>query len=77
MIWNFQKNQFNVIIRFRHINSSEVWGYEDRTNSDKLDNYINFLRRRLQIVESRIVLKADPQKGYCLDMPNNDKSLIF
>lgn len=43
-----------------------VWGPDSEIESGNLDNYIHFLRRRLKMVDSRLVLKTARGIGYCL-----------
>lgn len=48
----------------------KVWGLEGGVEDGNLDNYIHFLRRRLQSVKSRVQIKTVRGTGYRLDVPN-------
>ena len=43
-----------------------VWGPDSDVEEGNLDNYIHFLRRRLQIVGSSLQIKTVRGIGYCL-----------
>lgn len=44
----------------------KVWGPDSDVEEGNLDNYIHFLRRRLQITGSRLQIKTIRGIGYCL-----------
>lgn len=44
----------------------KVWGPDSDVEDGNLDNYIHFLRRRLQITGSRLQIKTIRGIGYCL-----------
>ncbi|MCH5250264.1 MAG: response regulator transcription factor [Lachnospiraceae bacterium] len=44
----------------------KVWGPESDVEDGNLDNYIYFLRRRLQIIGSKLQIKTIRGIGYCL-----------
>lgn len=45
----------------------KVWGPDSDVEEGNLDNYIHFLRRRLQITGSRLQIKTIRGIGYCLE----------
>lgn len=47
----------------------KVWGPDSDVEEGNLDNYIHFLRRRLETVGSRLVLKTVRGVGYCMTDP--------
>lgn len=44
----------------------KVWGPDNNVEEGNLDNYIHFLRRRLQITGSKLHIKTVRGVGYCL-----------
>lgn len=50
----------------RNILLLKVWGPDSDVEDGNLDNYIHFLRRRLQIIGSRLQIKTIRGIGYCL-----------
>ena len=44
----------------------KVWGPDNNVEEGNLDNYIHFLRRRLQIIGSKLHIKTVRGVGYCL-----------
>lgn len=49
---------------------SKVWGPEAEIEDGNLDNYIYFMRRRLNTLKCRPVLKTIRGLGYCLEEPH-------
>lgn len=45
----------------------KIWGYDDDTEYNNVEVYISFLRKKLQILNSRVQIKTRRGVGYCLD----------
>ncbi len=53
---------------------TKVWGMDTDIENGNLDNYIHFLRRRLQAVGSTVTLRTLRGIGYSICLPDTDTS---
>ncbi len=51
---------------------TKVWGVDANIEDGNLDNYIHFLRRRLKIVSTQVMIKTIRGIGYRLEKRNGD-----
>ena len=47
----------------------KVWGYASSTSDNNVEAYISFLRKKLNLLESRVSIIAIKKQGYKLDAP--------
>lgn len=45
----------------------KVWGYDDDSEYNNVEVYISFLRKKLQMLHSKVIIKTRRSIGYCLD----------
>ncbi len=47
----------------------KVWGYDASPESNVVDAYMSFLRKKLSFIHSRAEIGSMRRVGYCLTMP--------
>ena len=45
----------------------KAWGYESNAEDNNVEVYISFLRRKLELVRSRVRIRTVRLVGYCLE----------
>ena len=45
----------------------KAWGYESNAEDNNVEVYISFLRRKLELVRSRVRIRTVRLAGYCLE----------
>ena len=48
----------------------KVWGYENESESNNLEAYLSFIRRKLKALESSVNIKAVRGMGYRMEKNN-------
>ena len=47
-----------------------VWGIENEIESNNLEAYLSFIRRKLRVIESKVVIKSVREIGYKIEYGN-------
>ncbi len=66
----FMRNPNQVIDKEQLFN--KVWGFDSEAESNTLEAYISFLRKKLKLLDSVITIKAVRNMGYKLEVPNEE-----
>ena len=48
----------------------KVWGYDNEIESNNLEAYLSFIRRKLKAIESKVNIKAVRGMGYRMEKSN-------
>ena len=67
LLETFLRNPFQTLSRPQLL--TKVWGPDSDVEDGNLDNYIHFLRRRLQAVGSSLKIQTVRGVGYRLQQP--------
>lgn len=49
-----------------------VWGIENEIESNNLEAYLSFIRRKLRVIESKVVIKSVREIGYKIEYGNKE-----
>ena len=49
-----------------------VWGIENEIESNNLEAYLSFIRRKLRVIESKVVIKSVRGIGYKIEYGNKE-----
>ena len=49
-----------------------VWGIENEIESNNLEAYLSFIRRKLKVIESKVVIKSVREIGYKIEYGNKE-----
>lgn len=49
-----------------------VWGVENEIESNNLEAYLSFIRRKLRVIESNVVIKSVRGMGYKIEYGNKE-----
>ena len=49
-----------------------VWGIENEIESNNLEAYLSFIRRKLRVIESKVVIKSVRGIGYKIEYGNQE-----
>lgn len=49
-----------------------VWGVENEIESNNLEAYLSFIRRKLRVIESKVVIKSVRGMGYKIEYGNKE-----
>lgn len=49
-----------------------VWGIENEVESNNLEAYLSFIRRKLRVIESKVVVKSVRGMGYKIEYGNKE-----
>lgn len=52
----------------------KIWGYDSESDMNTLEVYISFLRKKLKLLESKIIIKSIRNIGYKFEVPEAWKS---
>lgn len=75
------KKEFQLLEYFinnpNHVLSKEqiydrVWGIENEIESNNLEAYLSFIRRKLRVIESKVVIKSVREIGYKIEYGNKE-----
>lgn len=47
----------------------KIWGYDSENDMNTLEVYISFLRKKLKLLESKIIIKSIRNIGYKFEVP--------
>lgn len=47
----------------------KIWGYDSESDMNTLEVYISFLRKKLKLLESKIIIKSIRNIGYKFEVP--------
>ena len=68
LLENFMNNQNQVLDKEQIFN--KIWGYDSEVESNSLEAYLSFIRKKLKLINSNVTIKAIRNIVYNLELEN-------
>ena len=69
MLWEYLLNNKTRIVSKELIND-KIWGIDNESESNNIEAYVSFIRKKLKAVGSNVTIKAVRGLGYKLEVNN-------